>query len=324
MGIKYLNNFLRTKCEDSIKSISISELSGKKIAIDISNYMYKYESNNTLIENMYLMLAIFRQYNIIPIFIFDGKPPTEKKALLKKRNEDKKEAENEYNILKQKLENNVSSNEDKEEIISNMDLLKKQFIYITREKINQVKSLIMSYGATYYDARGEADELCAQLVLKNKAWACLSEDMDMFVYGCTRVIRYLSLFNGTAVLYDIKGILENLGLTQKELREICVLSGTDYNIQNLDKTLHNFDLYENMKLFNTYKKENTKIEFYEWIKNNSNYIINYELLQKIYDMFDLKKSSLEIFENIKIINGPIDNENIKNILKIDGFIFPPN
>ena len=324
MGIKYLNNFLRTKCEDSIKSISISELSGKKIAIDISNYMYKYESNNTLIENMYLMLAIFRQYNIIPIFIFDGKPPTEKKALLKKRKEDKKEAENEYNILKQKLENNVSSNEDKEEIISNMDLLKKQFIYITREKINQVKSLIMSYGATYYDARGEADELCAQLVLKNKAWACLSEDMDMFVYGCTRVIRYLSLFNGTAVLYDIKGILENLGLTQKELREICVLSGTDYNIQNLDKTLHNFDLYENMKLFNTYKKENTKIEFYEWIKNNSNYIINYELLQKIYDMFDLKKSSLEIFENIKIINGPIDNENIKNILKIDGFIFPPN
>ena len=90
MGIKYLNNFLRTKCEDSIKSISISELSGKKIAIDISIYMYKYESNNTLIENMYLMLAIFRQYNIIPIFIFDGKPPTEKKALLKKRNEDKR------------------------------------------------------------------------------------------------------------------------------------------------------------------------------------------------------------------------------------------
>ena len=103
--------------------------------------MYKYESNNTLIENMYLMLAIFRQYNIIPIFIFDGKPPTEKKALLKKRNEDKKEAENEYNILKQKLENNVSSNEDKEEIISNMDLLKKQFIYITREKIDIIYTL---------------------------------------------------------------------------------------------------------------------------------------------------------------------------------------
>ena len=90
MGIKYLNNFLRTECGESIKTITIAELSGKKIAVDISIYMYKYESNNALIENMYLMLATFRQYNIIPIFVFDGKPHTEKKALLQKRKEDKK------------------------------------------------------------------------------------------------------------------------------------------------------------------------------------------------------------------------------------------
>ena len=99
MGIKYLNNFLKSECGESIKTITIAELSGKKIAVDISIYMYKYESNEALIENMYLMLATFREYNIIPIFIFDGKPPTEKKALLQKRKEDKKEAENEYNIL---------------------------------------------------------------------------------------------------------------------------------------------------------------------------------------------------------------------------------
>ena len=92
MGIKHLNKFLRTECSESIKAITIAELSGKKIAVDISIYMYKYESNEALIENMYLMLATFCQYNIIPIFIFDGKPPTEKKALLQKRKEDKKEA----------------------------------------------------------------------------------------------------------------------------------------------------------------------------------------------------------------------------------------
>ena len=238
MGIKHLNNFLRTECVDSINVISIAELSGKKIAVDISIYMYKYESNEALIENMYIMLTVFRQYNIIPIFIFDGKPPTEKKALLQKRREDKKEAEKEYNILKQQLEMNITS-DDKQEMLANMDLLKKQFIYISREKIEQVKNLIRAYGATYCDAPGEADELCAMLVLKNKVWACLSEDMDMFVYGCTRVIRYLSLFNRTAVLYDMKGILENLCITQKELREICVLSGTDYNIQTCNNKSKN-------------------------------------------------------------------------------------
>jgi flap endonuclease-1 len=293
MGIKHLNKFLRTQCGESIKSITIAELSGKKIAVDISIYTYKYESNEALIENMYLMLATFRQYNIIPIFVFDGKPPAEKKALLQKRKEDKKEAEKEYNILKQKLENNNVPDDDKQEIISNMDLFKKQFIYITREKINTVKSLIRSYGATYYDAPGEADELCALLVLKNKVWACLSEDMDMFVYGCTRVIRYLSLSNRTAVLYDMKGILVNLGITQKELREICVLSGTDYNIQNCDKIKNKPNLYDTIKLFNKYKKEkekekgkeNNDLQFYEWLKINSDYITDYELLKTEVDNF---------------------------------------
>ena len=328
MGIKHLNKFLRTECCDSIKVISIAELSGKKIAVDISIYMYKYESNEALIENMYIMLTVFRQYNIIPIFIFDGKPPTEKKALLQKRREDKKEAEKEYNILKQQLEMNITSN-NKQEIQTNMHLLKKQFVYISREKIEQVKNLIRAYGATYYDAIGEADELCAMLVLKNKVWACLSEDMDMFVYGCTRVIRYLSLFNRTAVLYDMKGILENLSLTQKELREICVLSGTDYNIQTCNnKSKNTPNICETLKLFSKYKKdkekENFDLDFYEWLKINSDYITDYELLKNIYDIFDLKKKSLISFEKIKITNGPIDNENIKNILKIDGFIFSPN
>jgi flap endonuclease-1 len=317
---------LRTECGDSIKSISIAELSGKKIAVDISIYMYKYESNESLIENMYIMLTIFRQYNIIPIFIFDGKPPTEKKALLQKRREDKKTAEKEYNILKQKLEaDDCVNNDDKQEIMANMDLLKKQFIYINKEKIEQVKSLIRSYGATYCDAPGEADELCALLVLKNKVWACLSEDMDMFVYGCTRVIRYLSLFNCSAVLYDTKGILENLNVTQKELREICILSGTDYNTQNCNNNSKNIpNLYETVKMFNKYKKEKEKenIDFYEWLKINSDYITDYELLKNIYNIFDLKKTNLSSFEKIKISNGPIDCENIKNILKTDGFIFP--
>jgi flap endonuclease-1 len=330
MGIKNLNNFLRTECGDSIKVISITELSGKKIAVDISIYMYKYESNEALIENIYIMLAIFRQHNIIPIFIFDGKPPTEKKALLQKRREDKKEAEKEYNILKQQLETNIYINgDDKQEILANMDLLKKQFIYINKEKIDQVKNLIRSYGATYYDAPGEADELCALLVLKNKVWACLSEDMDMFVYGCSRVIRYLSLFNRNVVLYDMKGILESLNFTQKEFREICVLSGTDYNIQNCDnKSKNTTNLNETLKLFNKYKKEKEKekekLEFYEWLKINSDYITDYELLKNIYNIFDFKKNNLILFEKIKIVNGPINCENIKNILKIDGFIFPVN
>jgi len=322
MGIRYLNRFLKDNASPSIKLCNLAELSGKKIAVDISIYMYRFASDNTLIENIYLMLSVFRHYNIIPIFVFDGKPPPEKRELLQKRKEDKLEAENEYNKLKNTLEINKDMDDaDKQEIIYNMDMLKKKFVSINKNDIENVKSLIRSYGATYYDAPGEADQLCAMLNIKDKVWACLSEDMDMFVYGCPRVIRYLSLLNHTAVVYDIKGILNNLGITQKELREICVLSGTDYNLE-CDDTKNS--LNNTLKLFKKYHKSNSKACFYEWLNSDNNYIKDYELLMKIHDMFDLNINhfDIKVFEKIKIINGPIVKDEIKNILKTDGFIFP--
>ena len=331
MGIKFLNQFLKTECDSSIKLISITELSGKRIAVDISIYMYKYEAENNLIENMYLMLSTFKHYNIIPIFIFDGKPPTEKKALLQKRRQDKKAAQDEYYNLKEQLENDNNIDENnKQEIISNMELLKKQFICINKEKINQVKNLIRAYGASYCDAPGEADQLCALLVIKQKVWACLSEDMDMFVYGCPRVLRNLSLFNHSAVLYDTSKILDSLGVSQKELREICVLSGTDYNTSEFIENRNSLNLHQALKLFKKYyneinrnKPEKENPCFYKWLINN-NYSIDYEQLLKIYDMFDLSIPNITLpkFENIKIVNGPTIFENIKDILKEDGFIFP--
>jgi 5'-3' exonuclease len=322
MGIRYLNRFLKDNASPSIKLCSLTELSGKKIAVDVSIYIYRFASDNTLIENMYLMLSVFRHYNIIPIFVFDGKPPPEKKELLQKRKEDKQEAENEYNKLKNTLEiNKYMDDSDKQEIIYNMDMLKKKFVSINKNDIENVKFLIRSYGATYYDAPGEADELCAMLTMKEKVWACLSEDMDMFVYGCPRVIRYLSLLNHTAVVYDVKGILNNLGITQKELREICVLSGTDYNVES-DDTKNS--LNNTLKQFKKYHKSNSKLSFYEWLnENNSNFIKDNELLLKIYEMFDLNnKYNIKIFEKIRIVNGPIISDDLRKILKTDGFIFP--
>ena len=327
MGIRYLNKYFREECKnsDAIKIISMNQLSGKKIAIDISIYLYKFASEDTLIENIYLMLSIFRHYNIVPIFVFDGKPHAEKKELLLHRLAEKKSAEKEFNRLKTNLEYDSNMDEDeKHEIINKMDILKKKFVYISKNQIDDVKSLITNYGMTYCDAPNEADELCAMLVIKGFVWGCLSEDMDMFVYGCPRVLRYLSLMNHTFVLYDTKKILNKLEINQNELREICVLSGTDYNLNN------NANLYTTLKYFKKYKKilkpnENKKeiFGFYNWLlEENGVYIeINdgesYEKICSIFDMNDYLKD----FENIKIMNKSIVKSNIKEILKKDGFIF---
>ena len=90
MGIKYLNKLIRNNCQNSLEKVHFSSLRYKKLAIDISIYLYKYQYENKLIENIYLMISLFRLYNITPVFIFDGKPPAEKKELLMMRKQNKK------------------------------------------------------------------------------------------------------------------------------------------------------------------------------------------------------------------------------------------
>lgn len=314
MGIKDLNKVLRSQCKNSIKIISLAELHEKRVAIDISIYLYKFESDNTLIENIFLMISIFYYYKIIPVFIFDGKPPPEKKELLIKRLNEKKMAEKEYNVLKEKIETDVINKENEKDILITMDKLKKKFISIKKDQIEKVKQLILSYGATYLEAPSEADELCAMLVLKKKVWACLSEDTDLFVYGCTRVLRYLSLLNHTAVLYDMENILLELGLTQQQFREICILSGTDYNHSNVHCLEKLFLLHKEYLHLNS----NKNISFYEWIE------IGCEEYKKINNIFDLSVNNTQLSTFVKendFQNSAINNKKMREILKEDGFLF---
>lgn len=323
MGIQNLNRYLKQYCKSSINMLKLSELNGKIIVIDISIYLYRYVAENALVENMYLLLSIFKHYNIIPVFIFDGVPPDEKLELLKKRKADKMKSEAEYNDLKKKLsQSNSFSFDEKQEITLSMDALKKKFVYLTKNHIQMTKQLIKLYGVTYIDAPGEADGLCASFVLSGKAWACMSDDMDMFVYGCPRILRYTSLLNHTAILYDVSGILDTLNMRHDEFKDVCVLSGTDYN-SNGKKSL-----YTSMNLFNKYKSSEdyeviNSSSFYGWLSVNTDYIeaCDIDVLLHTRNMFDVNTSLINN-NDINIIVDNMKRNEIVEILKNDGFIFP--
>ena len=102
---------------------------------------------------------------------------------------------------------------------------------VSKSEINKVKELFDVYAVNYITADGEADKLCAKLV--QKITSCLSEDMDLFVYGCNRVLRYISIINCTLIYYDIKKILNELENSILQFKQICILSGTDYNTSEL-------------------------------------------------------------------------------------------
>ena len=326
MGIKSLNRFLADNCSTySISKMHLSEIANRTLIIDTSIYLYKFMEKQSLLENIYLMISVLKHYNIVPIFVFDGKPPSEKKELLEKRKMEKKVAEETYNELKHELET-VTDKEKKEDIMNELEMLKKRFVRIREHDIQQVKELMTAYGVMYLESHGEADQLCAYLTKHNYAWACVSDDMDMFVYGCPRVLRHLSLVNHSVILYDTTRILEELGMPMEHFKDILVLSGTDYNIY--DKT----NLTETLKWYMQYVKYSVlkgKSEmFYDWLVKYTKYIHNRSNLDKVHSMFDLSLFSLNNQSEIRnVINAlpfeykPGNFEQLQQLLTQDGFLF---
>lgn len=259
MGIRMLNKYLKEYSSNAMEEVTISELSGKKIAIDVSIFMYQFKGENTLTENMTKMIKHFTNNNITPIYVFDGRPPDEKIEVLTHRDNTKKmskaKCDNIQNIIT--TNNNLSDNE-RSLLIDKLKNEKKNCLHITNANIRDVKKIMNRMGIPYLEAKGEADELCVYLVKKNFAWACITQDMDMFVYGCPRVLRNYSLKKDTMVLYTMTNILDNLHMTQADFTEVCSFC-TDYN-----KT--RFTIFAAMGLFYKYlRRKKGIITFYDWL-----------------------------------------------------------
>lgn len=316
MGIKNLNQFLLNTCSKrAITKMNFGDIQRKVIVVDISIYLYKFMTDGNYMENLYTLLSLFKYYIITPIFIFDGKPPPEKWDLIKKRNWEKKEAE--AKLLE------ISSHPDdfsKEEI----DELRKKAVRIKNDDILKAKELMDAFGFIYYNAPGEADQLCAYFVNTGIAWACLSDDMDMFLYGCTRVLRNLSLMKHRVLVYDTPQILKELGMNYTDFLEIMVLCGTDYNTGyiSLRKTLELHNEYKNTTDLVVYQE---KEPFYNWFikKLHFNETVNFI---SICNMFDISgQTVLENFSarfKLDILEKKANVPRIKEIMCNYGFLFP--
>lgn len=316
MGIPTLNKFLQSTCQssDAIQCISLKNLKGKKIAVDTSIYLYRYESNGNLVEQFYCLLITLFKYKITPIFVFDGKIPIDTKEILLQRKSEKIASIKRYNEI-QEL---INSGQSTEKLQIELKQIKKKVVTMNSKKINEIKLLLTYFGVCFIDAPQEADILCVQLVKENKVFACLSEDMDMFAYGCPRILRYISLINQTIVLYDLEKILLHLGINEIELLELCIVCGTDYNISQINaqkKFSYWYDKMKNYKL----QLQNNDSSFYQWLIEDGEQID----INKINSIRNIFNHCLDLEDLLPsdIKNGIIMDNELKSLLSKNGFIF---
>jgi len=234
--------------EDIKKEISFSQIKGKKITIDAYNALYQFlaairqPDGTPLMDRKgnvtsHLSGLFYRTINlleegIIPIYVFDGKPPEFKLQEIERRRKAREEA-------RKKLEQVKS-----EQVPVPRQELKKYAqasLVLTNEMVIQSKELLKAMGIPIVQAPSEGEAEAAFLNQKGYSYATGSQDYDSLLFGAVRLIRNLTVSGkrklpGKEVYVEIKpevieleAVLKKLGITREQLIDIGILIGTDYN-----------------------------------------------------------------------------------------------
>ncbi|KAM6948632.1 putative flap endonuclease 1 homolog [Aplochiton taeniatus] len=204
MGITKLADLIRTDAPAAISHKDISDYTGKVIALDTSIVLNQFRAAVPSLQRLspltglFFRTLTFLEHDIKPVFVFDGKPPGEKRAVLEKR----------------ALAAGWSSpNRSGRASVQTLDCLQ----------------LLKLLGVPIIQAQGDGEALCAQLVKEGKVDAVASEDMDTLPFGAKFLIRQLNAKKDSEVIeYSLPKLLETLEITFIEFVDLCILLGCDY------------------------------------------------------------------------------------------------
>jgi 5'-3' exonuclease len=255
--------------------------------------MYKLKQDGVLSELFYTFVSTMKHCGITPIFVFDGKPSGNKSQTLDGRRDVRASSvtqcercvgelavlKNELSIATESPTTTSLKLRDMKQCIDRMErkvaMLKKASVVLTRTDFAIARKILDAMGVFHITPISEADPLCAKFVISGVAYACMSEDTDMFVYGCTRVIRSVNVSARKCIVYTTGDIMRTLGVSLKVFRAISFLAGNDYG-----KNMGGFD-----KAYSVWKRMQDSDEF---IRHTSNVLaksdVSYAEMDDEYDM----------------------------------------
>ena len=233
MGIRGLTGWIRWAAPAALKAPLWASYKNKRVGIDILGFLYKAKANKTHpITYIAHLIAKCREYNILPVPVFDGKPPDEKRETIRQRNEVRLKNDMKRQQLTTDMETADMTAEQRDTLNKEIGALTVSSIYVTTDERDEVKRLLYAAGVIFLNANGEADNVLAYLMRRGELDAVMSNDMDLLARGVNTLLvpEALSVPGDTTgwIAYDLNTILSNAGLTYLQFLEMCVLMGSDY------------------------------------------------------------------------------------------------
>ena len=238
MGIKGFFQDLRKHFGYKGSTISLEELRGKRLAVDVSHLMYKakyalHAGNRSPIIR-YFARFIVRMYeiNTYMVMVFDGIPPALKGGENNRRREIQKKLLNEIATLKDKRDDLDPLSTDGPLYEKRIAKLEKRANHRpTKEEVRDLQELFDALTIPYIVTDGhDAENLCAYLNHKGLVDYVISGDSDVFAFGGKNIIKG---YKNCTDIFDcdyIGAIMNAFSFTTiDQLIHYAILVGNDYN-----------------------------------------------------------------------------------------------
>lgn len=229
----------------------LESFSNKVIAIDAYNAIYQFLASIRGLDGLQLTDAegritshlsglLYRNINFLslgikPVWVFDGKPPSLKTAEIERRRQIKKDATVKY---------------EKAIAEGHMEDARKYAQQTTSMKdgmVKESKQLLGFFGIPYIEAPSEGEATAAHLTNTGQAYASASQDFDSILLGAKRLIRNFTNSGRRKIpnrntyieiepeIIETAKTLESLQITKKQLVDIGILIGTDFNPDGFER-----------------------------------------------------------------------------------------
>ncbi len=223
----------------------LSDLSGKRFAVDAYNAIYQFLSSIRQPDGTPLMdssgkvtghlAGIFYrnakllEAGIRPIYVFDGKPPGFKADVISQRAEKKLEAHAAWRAALEK--GNLAEAKKFAQATSRL----------TSEMVEDSKQLLRLMGIPVVESPSEGEAQAAQLAIEGTADAVASQDMDCMLFGAPLLLRNLSIGGKRKMpgknefvevqpeYIELQAALDSLGVDRQKLVWMGILVGTDFD-----------------------------------------------------------------------------------------------
>lgn len=149
--------------------------------------------------------------------------------------------EEEYNILiATQPEHITEATEEiekfiKEKLIVHMTTIaesaekeRRKTVALSDKQIRDIMALLDMFAIPYMAHDIEADIVCAKLEKYGFVDYCISNDVDLLAFGCTKIIRNLKFRDDEIEIFEHDQIINDMELSHDQFIDLCIMMGCDY------------------------------------------------------------------------------------------------